>query len=237
MLKTCTIFSLVIICLFLQACTTTTGREAPTIRVKNILVLPTQVGHPELNSFQSKATRAFEKELRSEGFNTIKLSNGLYQQAHNLALEKTGSVYDPKLGMFTPMNKPAYAKEMLYLLLSKKNFDLMLFPSILLRQADVNKEKGTAEFDGISKKLTFADGVSNKVYPDIARGLSLKVVGITREQVGTRAFSAGISLPFDISEGIGGMTITLKTELITDKELDDAIERVTELFTEQVKPD
>lgn len=235
MLNKTVIFTLLALTFLLQACTTSTHAKATEIRARNILVLPTQVGHTELNSFQLKATRAFEKELRDEGFHMLKLSSALYQQAHSIALEKTGSVYDPKLGLFTPMNKPAYAKEMLYLLLSKKNFDLLVFPSILLREADVDKEKGTVTFDGITKKLAFDENAHDKVYPEIARGLSFKVVGITREKLGTRAAIAGISLPFNISEGVGGMTLVLKTELISDKELDDAIERVTETFKRQVK--
>lgn len=230
-------YSLIILCtfIFLQACSSSTSRSAPEIIAPTILVLPTQVGHTELNSFQSKATRRFEKELRREGFRTVKISNAMYQQAHTISLEKTGSVYDPKLGIFTPMNKPAYAKEMLYLLLTKKSFDLLVFPSILLREADVDKENGSAEFDGITKKLTFDETVNEKIYPEIVRGLSFKVVGITRDKVGTRAAIAGISLPFNISEGVGGMSLALKTELISDKELKDAIERVTEIFIKQVK--
>ena len=218
-----------------QACTTSTNNRASEIYARNILVLPTQVGHAELNSFQSRASRLFEKELRGEGFNTIKLSSAMYRQANAIALEKTGSVYDPKLGVFSPMNKPAYAKEMMYLLLSKKNFDLLVFPSIVLREADVDKETGTAEFDGVVKKLTFDKNIDQKTYPEIARGLSFKVVAITREKVGPRAAVAGISLPFNVSEGLGGMTLTLKTELISDKELNDAVERVTEPFMQQVR--
>ena len=230
------IFTLAFVIL-LQACTSSTDRKMPEIQARTILVLPTQVGHAELNSFQSRATRLFEKELRKEGFHTVKLSSSMYRQAHTIALEKTGSVYDPKLGLFTPMNKPAYAKEMLYLLLTKKNFDLLVFPSILLREADVDTEKGSAEFDGVTKNLTFNDTVKEEVYPDIVRGLSFKVVGITRDKVGTRASVAGISLPFDVSQGAEGMSLVLKTELISDKELKDAIDRVTETFVKQVKVD
>ena len=187
-----------IITLFIvQACTSTTGPKLPEISARNILVLPTYVSHAELNSFQNSATEKFKKSLRQSGYNTIELSDALYQQVHDLALEKTGSVYDPKLGVFSPMNKSAYGKEMLYLLLSKKNFDLLVFPSIILRKADVDRYDGTAAFDGIVMELGFDDNIKDKVYPEMVRGLSLKLVGISRYKETMRPIYSGISLPFN----------------------------------------
>ena len=201
---------------------------------QRILVLPTQVGHEELYQFESEASRSFEKALRKKGFETLSLSLATYNAAHEIALEKTGSIYEPSLGKFTPLNKADYAKEMMYLLIKKKNFDLLVFPSILLRQAEVDKEKGTASFDNLTTEITFDEGVRDKVYPEVARGLSFKVVAMTRDKLSTKPVIQGIGLPFNVKEDAGLMGLSLKTQLISDKELKVAIDKAAKEFLKQV---
>ncbi len=225
-------------CLFtllsLSSCSTF-EKKYTVYKAQRILVLPTQVGHEELYQFEGEASKALEKRLRKKGFETLSLSLSTYNAAHEIALEKTGSIYEPSLGKFAPLNKADYAKEMMYLLMKKKSFDLIVFPSIILRQAEVDKEKGTATFDNLTAPITFDDSVRDKVYPDVARGLSFKLIAMTRDKLTTQPVIQGIALPFDVKEEAGLMGLSLKTQLISDKELQVAVDKASKQFLKQVE--
>ncbi|NRA41022.1 MAG: hypothetical protein HRU21_01805 [Pseudomonadales bacterium] len=212
------------------------GSNPDAIKAQRIIVLPTQITHKELARFQQQTSIALVTALNKQGYEAAMLNPSLFQQANEIALEKTGSIYDPQLAEFTPMNQASYVKEILYLLIKRQRFDMLLQPALILRPASIDQANNRVEFDGLSTAVEFDASMQTPRYPNKARGLSLKLVGLSSQQQPTKAMLAGVSVPFTIIESNGLPGLKLKSELISTAELDDAVKRISRQFQQQVIP-
>jgi len=233
--KLCQLISLCLLLTHLSACSTVNERQLPKVSAQRILVLPTLINHKELGQLDIDFSSELAKALQDKGFKTLRISDELYKSAQNIAYERSGSVYDPELGEFRPMNMPAYSKEMMVLLAKRKSFDLVLFPSVVTRRITLDTNNGKGELDGLDVQLAHDDQVSEPVYPDSIRGLSLKILGITRQSQGIRVVFSGISLPLQLSEEAGEPKLVLKTPLLNSKAIKQASKYAVKQLTKQVE--
>ena len=217
----------------LSGCETVPAKKPLKIDAGTILVLSVEAMHKELKDAAAPAYKQLIKKIGKKGFRIVPLTPTTYQQLREMALVQSGSVYDPQVGQFVPLDRAAYLKAIIDISRNRFPHDVVLIPEVILRNTAVVGDE--MSWDGIKKEISFVDPPET-IYdlPRNAKGLSLRLAAYTRN--GARLFYKfnGISLPYLLRYSEGKFSLELKEKFFTDKELKKGVELALKPFFAQV---
>jgi hypothetical protein len=159
---------------------------------KVFVVAPAVTLHPELREMTEDIQREAVRQLQAKGLESSLTESAVFERNHQLALTESGSIYDPALGEFLPLNQKLYARQLMQGLSVDGEFDYLMMPELVLRSARV--EGGLAYWDSGVERVAAEGGP----LPVSIKGLSVKMTLYRRD--GSRVFQSfgAVTLPFKI---------------------------------------
>lgn len=234
-IKTVLTGTLLCVLVTLAGCSSTGSKKLPEYEVRRAWIIPPQVMHKELLPFSQDIQLALEQALRKHKLDVVILPANNFDMLKDKALESSGSIYNPQLGEYTPLTRAPFAKRMLELINSFEPVDILVYPQLVLRRAQMNDDRSLATFDGITRPIEFASDESG-VKPLAIKGLSLKLNAYTRTGNATMGVFSGLSLPFIIDETDAEPKLLLKQTLIDDADINRGVKSVVKQWMKQIKP-
>jgi hypothetical protein len=170
----------------------TTEPAEPERRPENAVVLPVFTLHKELRGDVAIVQNQLVRALKDAGYKCVELSADEFEKIQRVAFEESGSIYNPTVGEYVPLEPGRYRVSLLQQLRGRK-FDVVILPELQLRAAQV--QANNILWDGVTRNIEVR-GNSQYLAPRQARGLSLLVAayGNTGALVGRGI--GGITVPF-----------------------------------------
>ncbi len=225
------IFSLLMI-LYLSACSTPPKLDEAQVEDKlvfyeaqKVVVLPIFSLVKEFRQYTPLIHQTLVDSLSARGFDCFVIGEKQYLEMRKKALQESGSIYNPGVGEFIPFNEDVYIADFVQQLTSVGDFNLLLFPELLLRTAMVNGD--FVAWDGTNQPLIVkgnADG--NAKIPKIARGLSLKVVAYTIRGERRMEQFGGLAVPYYLDLTSTPASFKLRDNLMEQEKLLKGVQRV-----------
>lgn len=223
--------SLLIALLMLGACTSNT--QLPVYQAQHIVLLPTQAMYKELQNYEQIIDNLLQARLEKTAFIITVLSEQQYKQLNERALESSGAIYDPNLGQYLPLNTKDYAYALESLISQKMPVDALFMPRLLLRDGAAKKQK--VAFDGVVRKLEYADEVPTSLALPTTKGLSIQLRGYSKSNNALKPAVGGISLPYRLALKDNRLVIDMKPSLFTDKEAKQGVGIAVKQLLAQLK--
>lgn len=211
--------------LCLVGCTTESAMKNNRMQVESILLLPVSSVHDELLVGADIITQVLEKQLKSADFDVYYLPESQIKTFEVIALEQSGSLYDPKIKKFVPLDKSKYNYHLIGQISQQYDFDAILMPQLWLRKTRMNLDE--AQWDGVSRDIEFINKpeMTYKL-PKSAQGLSLRLSAFSRRGGKIDSSYGGLSLPYRIDYQDGKAGFDLKKEFYSSNEVKEAVKIV-----------
>lgn len=219
--------------LFVSGCETVPLQKPLKIDANRVVVLHVESLHKELTNSAAPVYQQLIKSIQKKGFQVISLTDAVYQKMHEDALLVSGSVYDPQVGVFIPLDRSTYIKAIIDLSAKQFAHDIVLIPEMVLRTASVTGDK--ANWDDVSRELVFIDQPPTTYQlPRKVKGLSLRLGAYTYNGAEVFLNFSGISLPYQMRYFDKKISLNLKEQYFTDEELKEGINLALKPFFKQV---
>ncbi len=230
-LFSCLLIPLLVLCL--NGCEMVPDTKPLMIDANKVVVLHVEALHKELKDSSKPIYRQLINNIEKKGFQVESMTAEHYQQLREEALLVSGSVYDPNVGRFIPLNRSVYIKAIVDLSARQFSHDIVLIPEVVLRTASVVGDK--ASWDNVEREVTFINQpLSTYDLPRKIKGLSLRLAGYTYNGAEVFLNFSGVSLPYHMRYFDGKITPDLKEQFFTDDELEEGVDLALEPFFEQV---
>src|SRR5690554_903670 len=227
-------FYILVAALLLASCSTTEVRQGPVIKAKSVLLLPLTSLHNELAQAGHNVTLELTKALEKRRFAVINPSEEQTKLAVDQALAAAGAVYDPSIGQFLPMDRLVYIKSLIDYYGTQFDFEVLIQPELLIRNADVVGD--TATWDGVERSVELSSKPKTPYRAlKTVRGVSIRLSAYSHNGADLLHSYAGIGLPYTINYAVKPPAFDLKTVLFTEKEQRQAAENALKPFFYQVK--
>src|SRR5690554_4687299 len=225
---------ILVLALLLAACSTTEVRQGPVVKAKSILLLPLSSLHSELAEAGHSITQDLNQVLGKKKFTVINPDDQQVQAASDQALAAAGAVYDPSIGQFLPMDRLVYIKSLIDYYSTQFDFEVLIQPELLIRNADVIGD--TATWDGVERSVELSSKPKTPYRAlKTVRGVSIRLSAYSHNGADLLHSYAGIGLPYTINYAVKPPAFDLKTVLFTEKEQRQAAENALKPFFYQVK--
>lgn len=197
----------------------TTGPVEPEQQPQKAIVLPIFTLHKELRSDASMVQNELREALQEAGYDCVELTADEFEKLQRTAFDESGSIYNPTVGEYIPLDDAKYRKSLLQQLRTR-TFDVLIIPELQLRQALVQGK--TIVWDGVSREMEVR-GDGKYLIPREARGLSLFVsaYGSTGVLVGKGA--GGITVPFYLDTTIPDAQFQLRQTFYDADEVSEGV--------------
>lgn len=226
--------ALISLCVLMAACTTTETRKGPVIKAASILLLQAESLHSDLTDASQPLYDDLQRALQKQRFNVVTTSPEQYQQAVDQALAVAGSLYDPQIGKFLPLDQRVYVKSLIDYYAAQQAFDVLIMPSLLIRTAEVSGDD--ASWDNVERRIELRNKPDTPFKPlRTVRGVSLKLSVYTRNGADLLQTYAGIALPYTVDYRTQPPQLVLKKPFFTAKEQKQAVDAALEPVLNQVK--
>jgi hypothetical protein len=189
--------------------------------------------HQELNVAEPLVDVVLKKRLSDTSFKVKTLSDEQFQQANSLALLESGSIYDPAVGSYVPLDLRVYAASIKKILVQQYQFDTLVLAKLLLRDAEIVDNH--VEFDGVRRDLEYGANTPKHIVPRRVRGLALQLDAFTGDNNATRAVFGGISLPYYIKLQNNQPDFVIKENFFSKKEVEEAAKIAVKKLQQQLK--
>ena len=217
----------------ISSCETVPAKEPLKINAHRVVVLHVESLHKELKKAAEPAYQQLIKNIEKKGFYVVPLTAADNQLLRDKAMELSGSVYDPQVGEFVPLDRFTYIKAMIDLSAKLFSHDVVLMPEVVLRTTNVVGDE--MQWDGVKREISFINQPAAAYdLPQRGKGLSLRLAGYTRNGAKVFLDFSGISLPYHLRYVNGKLTLQLKEQFFTDKELKDGVDMALNPFFKQV---
>ena len=219
--------------LFLAGCETVPAKELLKIEASKVVVIPVESLHRELKRVSGPVYAELVEQVRKQGFQVTELSDTEYEQLRQQALEISGSIYDPKVGAFLPLKRATFIKAVVDLSAQQYDHDIVLIPELVLRTADVNGDK--AEWDDVKREVSvISESETTYKLPEKIKALSLRLGAYTNKGAEVYLNFSGISLPYHLRHVNKKMTLELKENYFTVREIKEGVNIALQPFKQQV---
>lgn len=211
-------------CFFVSACASQPaeknrrpGTAALSSKQQTVVVIPVFSLVKDFRPMSDGIKDELMKQLEEKSFDCYVISKKMFKVLNRKALEESGAIYNPKVGEFVPTRKDVYIKSLISQLASVGEFNLLLVPEIVMRDARISGGEVWWDNQSMSLPISGKSRTSYKV-PQQGRGLSLQLAAYTSSG-GEQMMSYGaIAVPFylDISEPQPELKMRKKVLHMTD---------------------
>lgn len=175
-----------------------------------VLVAPASTIHKELLGVAEDIQFEYVRQLAAYGVDVYEIKPSRFNRYHKVALDDSGSIYDPNVKRFLPLKQREYVKKLNALLSQDGRFDLLLIPELMLRPAKI--KDGVAYWDYGSEKLPVIgteEDIKN-AEGGTTKGLSVRMRLYRLDGARILESYGAVILPFDINLKRGSPVYTLR---------------------------
>lgn len=176
-----------------------------------VLVAPATTIHKELLGVAEDIQFEYVRQLASYGVDVYEIKPSRFNRYHKVAINDSGSIYDPNVRQFLPLKQRDYVKKLNKLLSQDGRFDLLLIPELMLRPAKIKAGVAywdygaeTLPVDGTEQDIKNAEGGTTK-------GLSVRMRLYRLDGARILESYGAVLLPFDIKLNRGRPVYTLRS--------------------------
>jgi len=197
----------------------TTEPVKPKLQPETAIVLPISTLHKELRGDVSIVQHQLEKTLKDAGYHITELTADEFEKMQHNAFDESGSIYNPSVGEYVPLDAGRYRSSLLQQLHDRK-FTITIMPELQLRTAQVQGEN--VLWDGVTRKIEVR-GTSNYLAPHEARGLSLVISAYTSTGALVGKGAGGITVPFYLDATTSNVQFHLRDSFYDADEVKEGV--------------
>jgi len=208
---------MLLLSLLIASCTT--EPVEPALQPETAIVLPVSTLIKDLRGDVSIVQHQLVKTLKDAGYHVTELGADEFEKMQHNAFDESGSIYNPSVGEYVPLEPARYRANLLQQLRDRK-FNLVIMPELQLRSAQVQGDE--VLWDGVARKIEVR-GTSNYLAPHEARGLSVTIAayGSTGVLVGRGA--GGITVPFYLDATTSNVQFRLRDSFYNADEVKEGV--------------
>jgi hypothetical protein len=230
------VFSLLLFPLLfcVSSCEAVPDQQPVKIKVSSLVVMPVDSLQEELLVGGGEIHSVLVANLQKRGYRVLTPDAAGYRKLLDEALVVSGSVYDPAVSRFLPLNRDVFIKALVDSAATNLGAELVLIPEVVLRTGDVAGDH--VEWDGVARELEFLQKPEQSYrLPPRAKGASLRVAAYTRNGAEVYLQFGGISLPYRARYRDKQLVLEPKVPPYTSKEMAEGVNTALLPFFRQIR--